>query len=53
MREGSRQVMGTLDPGPARVPARGPVSYGGRGYQAFSFTAEAFPSGPLLISLLF
>jgi hypothetical protein len=52
MREGSQQVMGTLDPGPASVPERGPVSYGGRGYEAYSFTAEAFPSGPLRISLL-
>jgi hypothetical protein len=53
MRVGSRQVMGTLSPGPAQVPARGPVSYGGRNYEAYSFAAEAFPSGPLRISLLF
>lgn len=52
MRTGTRQVMGTLSPGPASVPARGPVSYGGRSYQAYSFTGEAFPSGPLRLSLL-
>ncbi len=52
MRVGARQVMGTLAPGPAQVPDRGPVSYGGRTYQAYSFTGEAFPSGPLRISLL-
>jgi len=52
MRTGAHQVMGTLSPGPASVPARGPVSYRGRSYQAYSFTGEAFPSGPLRLSLL-
>jgi hypothetical protein len=52
MRTGSRQVMGTLSPGPASVPDRGQVSYGGRAYQAYSFIGEAFPAGPLRISLL-
>jgi hypothetical protein len=52
MRTGGRQVMGTLSPGPASVPARGQVSYAGRSYEAYSFTGEAFPSGPLRLSLL-
>jgi hypothetical protein len=52
MRTGSKQVMGTLDPGPASVPDRGEVTYRGRAYQAYSFTGEAFPAGPLRISLL-
>jgi hypothetical protein len=52
MRTGAHQVMGTLSPGPTNVPARGPVSYGGRSYEAYSFTGEAFPSGPLRLSLL-
>lgn len=52
MRTGGLQVMGTLSPGPASVPDRGQVSYGGRSYQAYSFTGEAFPSGPLRLSLL-
>jgi hypothetical protein len=52
MRTGGRQAMGTLEPGPATVPARGSVSYRGRTYQAYSFTGEAFPSGALHISLL-
>jgi hypothetical protein len=52
MRTGSHQVMGTLSPGPANVPDRGPVSYGGHTYEAYSFTGEAFPSGPLRLSLL-
>jgi hypothetical protein len=52
MRTGSQQVMGTLSPGPATVPDRGAVSYRGHTYQAYSFTGEAFPAGPLRISLL-
>jgi hypothetical protein len=53
MREGARQVMGTLKPGPTTIPDRGRVVYRDVAYQAYSFTAEAFPSGPLRISLLF
>jgi hypothetical protein len=51
---GSRRVPleGTLAPGPARAPKLGPLTYAGAGYEAFSFTAKAFPSGPLRISLL-
>jgi hypothetical protein len=52
MRTGSRQVMGTLDPGPPSVPDRGEVTYRGHAYQAYSFLGEAFPEGPLRISLL-
>jgi hypothetical protein len=53
MRTGSEQVAATLAPGPASVPDRGPVSYRGHSYEAYSFTGRAFPSGPLRISLLF
>jgi hypothetical protein len=52
MRTGGRQVMGTLTPGPAGVPARGEVSYSGHTYQAYSFTGQAFPAGALHLSLL-
>jgi hypothetical protein len=52
MRTGSRQVMGTLSPGPSSVPDRGAVTYGGRTYQAYSFVGVAFPAGALRISLL-
>jgi hypothetical protein len=52
MRTGGRQVQGTLSPGPPSVPDRGPVSYRGHDYHAYSFTGEAFPSGALRISLL-
>jgi hypothetical protein len=53
MREGALQVMGSLSPGPASVPDRGRVSYRGTTYEAYSFDAEAFPSGALRISLLY
>jgi hypothetical protein len=53
MREGARQVIGTMSPGPASVPERGRVMYRGVAYQAYSFDAEAFPEGNLRISLLF
>lgn len=53
MRIGERQVMGTLRPGPARIPDRGQVSYRGVTYRAYSFNGEAFPSGRLRISLLY
>jgi hypothetical protein len=53
---GSQQipVEGQMTPAPAQaqIPAHGPVQYGGVSYQAFSFAASAFPSGPLRISLL-
>ncbi|HEV2997611.1 MAG TPA: hypothetical protein VGX16_00775, partial [Solirubrobacteraceae bacterium] len=52
LRGASGQVLGTLSPGPASIPDRGPVTYGGVRYQAYSFMGEAFPSGPLRISLL-
>lgn len=53
MREGTRQVLGTLSPGPPGVPPRGRVVYRGVTYQAYTFWAEAFPSGALRISLLY
>jgi hypothetical protein len=53
LREGSHtlRVAGAISPGPASIPAHGPVAYRGRTYGAFSFDAQAFPSGPLRISL--
>ena len=54
MRIGSHgiPVEGLLTPGPARIPAHGPVRYRHVSYQAFSFGAGAYPSGSLRISLL-
>src|SRR6185312_15823401 len=37
MRVGSKQVMGTLRPGPAQLPDDGTVEYRGRTYRAHSF----------------
>jgi hypothetical protein len=54
MRAGARPVPveGLLTPGPAKIPGHGPVSYRHTSYEAFSFDAASFPSGPLRISLL-
>jgi hypothetical protein len=54
MRQGARRlpVEGTFSPGSTSVPARGPVSWRGARYEAFSFAAKAYPSGPLEISML-
>jgi len=45
-------VAGLLEPGPGVVPEHGPVTYRHVHYQAYSFAANAFPSGPLRISVL-
>jgi hypothetical protein len=53
IREGTHQVMGTLNPGPATIPSRGTVVYRGVPYVVYSFYAQAFPTGTLQVSLLF
>lgn len=54
MRIGSRgiPVEGLVTPGPASIPEHGPVQYRHVAYQAFSFSARAYPSGSLRIALL-
>lgn len=54
LRAGEKQipVEGQLAPAPAAIPAHGPISFHGVPYQAYSFAASAFPSGPLRVSLL-
>jgi hypothetical protein len=54
LRRGSHRVPleGTLAPGPANPPPLGLLTYAGATYEAFSFTAKAFPSGALRVSLL-
>jgi hypothetical protein len=54
MRQGARRlaVEGTFSPGATFIPDRGPVSFHGANYQVFSFAAQAYPSGPLRISVL-
>jgi hypothetical protein len=49
---GQVPIEGLLTPGPASIPDRGPVSYQGASYEAYSFNAAAYPSGRLRISLL-
>jgi hypothetical protein len=49
---GNVPVEGLLSPGPASIPDRGAVDYRGARYQAYSFRAEAYPSGRLRVSLL-
>ncbi len=49
---GNVPVEGLLSPGPDTIPDHGPVSYRGTDYEAYSFKAEAYPSGRLRVSLL-
>ena len=49
---GNVPVEGLVKPGPDTIPDHGPVSYGGTNYEAYSFKANAYPSGRLRISLL-
>jgi hypothetical protein len=54
IRQGSRRlpVEGTTSTGSASIPDRGPVSFHGASYHVFTFTAGAFPSGSIRISML-
>lgn len=53
LRVGARTIpSSTLYPGPPSIPDRGPVAYGGRRYEAFSFDGRSFPGGVLRISVL-
>jgi len=49
---GQVPVEGLLSPGPDAIPDHGPVSYGASTYEAYSFKAQAYPSGRLRVSLL-
>jgi hypothetical protein len=49
---GNVPIEGLLSPGPASIPDHGPVTYRGASYQAYSFKADAYPSGRLRVSLL-
>jgi len=44
--------LGPAGPAPEGLPARGQVTYEGLPYHVYSFTAEAFPRGPLRVQLL-
>jgi hypothetical protein len=52
LRQGNHQLVSSSGPGPASIPGRGEVLYRGVHYQAYSFTARAFPTGRLRVSLL-
>jgi hypothetical protein len=54
MRQGARRlpVEGTFSPASTFIPDSGPVSWRGGSYSVFSFPAQAYPSGPLKISML-
>jgi hypothetical protein len=45
-------VKSTIGYSPGPVPTSGPFSYRGKTYRAYTFHAEAFPSGPLRITTL-
>jgi hypothetical protein len=49
---GTRLVKSTLGPTPGPIPTSGSLDYRGRSFEAYTFTAEAFPSGPLRITVL-
>ncbi len=49
---GNVPIEGLVKPGPDTIPDRGPVAYRGTEYEAYSFKADAYPSGRLRISLL-
>lgn len=52
MYSGSRVVKSTLGPSPGAIPPSGPLSYRGQSFRAYTFNAEAFPSGALRITVL-
>ncbi len=49
---GNKLVKSTVGNAPGPVPASGAVTLHGRSYRAYTFRAEAFPSGPLRITVL-
>jgi hypothetical protein len=49
---GSRLVKSTIGMSPGPIPRSGPVSYRGQRFRSYTFTASAFPSGPLRITVL-
>jgi hypothetical protein len=49
---GPRLVLNSLGPEPGAVPANARFRYRGRDFRTFTFTAKAFPAGPLRITVL-
>lgn len=50
--QGGRPLLASTSPAPSTIPASGEVLYKGIPYHAYSFTAEAFPTGALQVRLL-
>jgi hypothetical protein len=49
---GAKLVKSTIGFSPGNVPHSGSFNYRGKAYRAYTFTADAFPSGPLRITVL-
>jgi len=49
---GSKLVQSSFGGAPAAVPSRGSFSFRGRSFTTYTFKAQAFPSGPLRITVL-
>jgi hypothetical protein len=52
LRIGDHVIQGAVAGAPSRLPDTGAVTIRGVPYRLFSFTAQAFPSGPLRVTLL-
>jgi hypothetical protein len=52
MHAGGRLVMSSLGPAPPPAPITGIYRYRGHSYRVYTLHATAFPSGPLLVSVL-
>jgi hypothetical protein len=52
MREGSQIVKNSLGAAPGAVPTSGSYRFRGHSFRVVTFTASAFPSGPLPIQVL-
>jgi hypothetical protein len=50
--EGKQLLLGSSSPAPLSIPKHGEMLFDGISYHTYSFTAEAFPKGPLEVSLL-
>lgn len=49
---GPRLVKSTVGAPPGAIPTSGPLHLRGKSFRAYTFTAKAFPSGPLRITVL-
>ncbi len=49
---GKRLVKSTIGSAPGPIPSSGPLLLHGKSFRAYTFTAAAFPSGPLRITVL-